>query len=181
MPKRKIYLMGWVTLLLFPVPAFIVLHFFENKSLSDFLEFHSISFFSVIMGCGVGFIYACIANLILKFPVFKTVPLRIDELVKSMNLTFKDAIFLSLCAGIGEELLFRAGIQFYLGPVITSILFVAMHGYLNPLNWRQSLYGIVVLPLSFILGYGYEWYGLWFAIAVHSTYDFVLFLSMKKD
>lgn len=173
--------MGWVTLLLFPVPAFVVLHFFENKSFTDFLEFDSISLFSVIAGCGVGFLYACIANLILKLPVFKTVPLRVDELVRSMNLSFTDALFLSLCAGIGEELLFRAGIQFYLGPVITSILFVAMHGYLNPLSWRQSLYGIVVLPLSFILGYGYEWYGLWFAIAVHSTYDFVLFLSMKRN
>lgn len=173
--------MGWVTLLLFPVPAFVALHFFENKTLTDFLELNSFSLLSVIAGCGVGFIYAYIANLILKLPVFKTVPLRVDELVKSMNLNFTDALFLSLCAGIGEELLFRAGVQFYLRPVITSILFVAVHGYLNPFNWRQSLYGIVVLPLSFILGYGYEWYGLWFSIAVHSMYDFVLFLSMRKE
>lgn len=181
MSKRKIYLMGWITLLLFPIPAFIVLHFFENKSFTDFLELNSFRLLYVFIGCGVGFTYAYLANLVLQLPIFKTVPLRVDELVKSMNLSFTDALFLSLCAGIGEELLFRGGVQFYLGPVITSILFVVMHGYLNPLNWRQSLYGIVVLPLSFILGYGYEWYGLWFVIAVHSTYDFVLFLSMKKD
>ncbi len=94
-----------------------------------------------------------------------------------MNLSVFDAIFLSLCAGIGEELLFRGGMQFYLGPCLTSIIFVALHGYLNPFNWKQSLYGIVVLPLSFILGYGYEWYGLWFSIAVHFSYDLILFIS----
>jgi membrane protease YdiL (CAAX protease family) len=173
--------MGLVTLLIFPIPAFIALHFFENKSFTDFLDLDSINLFSILSGCGIGFVYACIAHLILGFPIFKTVPLRVDELVRSMNLRFIDALFLSLCAGIGEELLFRAGIQFYLGPIITSVLFVALHGYLNPLNWRQSLYGIVVLPLSFILGYGYELYGLWFAIAAHSSYDFVLFLSMRRE
>lgn len=173
--------MGWVTLLLFPLPAFLVLYFFENRSFLDFLESNSFSWQTLLWGTGIGILYAFVANLLMKIKIFETVPLRVDQLVRSMNLTVKDAVFLSLCAGIGEELLFRSGIQFYLGPVITSVLFVAVHGYLNPFNWRQSLYGIVVLPLSFLLGYGYEWYGLWFSIAVHSAYDFTLFIAFLKE
>ncbi len=173
--------MGWITLLLFPIPAFLVLYFFEDKSLVDFLQLNSVNFSSILWGIGAGVTYAIIANYILNFAVFKTIPLRVDKLVQSMNLNYLDAVFLSLCAGIGEELLFRGGFQFYFGPIITSILFVAVHGYLNPFNWKQSLYGVVVLPLSFLLGYGYEWYGLWFSIAVHSAYDFVLFVSFLND
>lgn len=173
--------MGWVTLLLFPLPAFLVLYFFENRSFLDFLELNSFSWQTLLWGTGIGILYAFVANLLMKIKIFETVPLRVDQLVRSMNLTVKDAVFLSLCAGIGEELLFRSGIQFYLGPVITSVLFVAVHGYLNPFNWRQSLYGIVVLPLSFLMGYGYEWYGLWFSIAVHSAYDFTLFIAFLKE
>lgn len=173
--------MGWVTLILFPIPAFLVLYFFEDKSFRDFLDLKSFSATFIFWGIVVGVCYAILANFILNFKIFKTIPLRVDKLVQSMNLTYLDAVFLSLCAGIGEELLFRVGFQFYFGPIITSILFVAVHGYLNPFNWRQSLYGLVVLPLSFILGYGYAWYGLWFSIAVHSAYDFVLFVSFLNE
>lgn len=173
--------MGWATLLLFPIPAFMILSLVEGTTIVEFLACDSIRFSTLLMGCIVGFIYAMIANSILKIKIFETIPLRVDEVVRSMNLSIVDALFLSLCAGIGEELLFRAGIQFFLGPIATSILFIALHGYLNPLNWRQSLYGFVALPLSFILGYGYEWYGLWFSISVHFMYDFVLFLSMSKN
>lgn len=173
--------MGWVTLLLFPIPAFLVLYFFEDRSFIDFLELDSFKLSTLMGGAATGVLYALLANLLMKFKVFETVPLRVDQLVRSMNLNAGDALFLSLCAGIGEELLFRAGIQFYLGTILTSILFVAVHGYLNPFNWRQSLYGIVVLPLSFLLGYGYESYGLWFSVAMHSAYDFTLFISFLKE
>lgn len=181
MSKKKIYLMGLVTLLLFPIPAFLVLYFVSDISFHDFLDLDSFQITPILWGAAVGIAYAFFANELMKFKVFKSVPLRVDELVRSLNLTVWDSIFLSLCAGIGEELLFRAGVQTYLGPILTSILFVAVHGYINPTNWRQSLYGIVVLPLSFILGYGLEWYGLWFSIAVHAAYDFTLFVSFKNQ
>lgn len=173
--------MGFITLLLFPLPTFIALYFTDNISFSEILDWNSFTVQTVGYGALVGVLYAVFANQLMKLSIFKSVPLRVDELVKSLRLTVWDSLFLSLCAGIGEELLFRAGVQFYLGAVITSVLFVAVHGYLNPLNWRKSLYGIVVLPLSFLLGFGYEWYGLWFCIALHTTYDLTLFLSLGKE
>lgn len=175
MQKKTIYALGFVTLLVFPIPAFLALHFIEGQTFADFMEFENVHFDIITLGIIVGIIYAALAALIMRLPIFNTIPLRVDELVSSMNLNYFDAFFLSVCAGVGEELLFRVGVQFYLGPIITSVLFVAIHGYLNPFNWRTSLYGLVVLPLSFILGYAYEYYGLWPSVAIHFAYDAVLF------
>ncbi len=168
--------MGWITLLLFPIPAFLVLHYFESFTISDFMQFSSFEVIPIGYGIEIGIIYAFLAILIMRARIFEESPLKVDELVKSMNLSYMDAFFLSICAGVGEELLFRVGVQYYLGPFLTSIVFVAIHGYLNPFNWRMSLFGLVVLPFSFLLGYGYEHFGLWFSISAHFAYDAVLFI-----
>lgn len=167
--------MGWITLLVFPIPAFAVLFYFKDWNFEQFIQLEAFKTIPIAYGIYIGIIYAFLATLIMRAPIFEKVPLKMDELIGSMKLNYLDALFLSICAGVGEELLFRVGVQFYLGPIITSIVFVAIHGYLNPFNWKMSLYGFVVLPFSFILGYGYEEFGLWFSIAAHFAYDVVLF------
>lgn len=173
--------MGWVTLLVFPIPAFIALYFTHDFTLREFFDLDRFKFHHLITGGIIGIVYAYLANFAMETKLFKSVPLRVDQLVKSMNLTIGESIFLSICAGVGEELLFRVGVQTFIGPILGGILFVALHGYLNPFNWRQSLYGIIVLPLAFILGYAFEYVGLWFAIAIHFAYDLTLFLSFDKE
>jgi membrane protease YdiL (CAAX protease family) len=56
------------------------------------------------------------------------------QLVQRFKLGVPDMVFLSLCAGIGEEWFFRGAIQPWLGIWITAIAFVALHGYLSPGN-----------------------------------------------
>jgi membrane protease YdiL (CAAX protease family) len=119
--------------------------------------------------------------VLLQAPLFEKLPNRIDDIVRSMNLNVGDAIFLSFCAGFGEELLFRSGVQYYLGIVLTSVIFVAIHGYLNPKNWRYSMYGLIVLPFILLLSMGFETFGLWFAISAHFAYDAVLFIAMLQN
>lgn len=173
--------MGLVTLLLFPIPAYLALYYIDDWSFMDFIQLNTFTFNYILFGGAVGFMYAFIANQLMKTKLFDSAPLKVDDLVRSLNLTVFDAIFISICAGVGEELLFRVGFQNYFGVILTSIFFVAVHGYLNPKSWKHSLYGVVVLPLSFILGYGYEWFGLGFAIAVHTSYDLTLFLVFAKN
>jgi hypothetical protein len=98
-----------------------------------------------------------------------------------MNLNLVDKIFLSFCAGFGEEILFRVGVQHWLGIWITSILFIAIHGYLNPKKWRLSLYGILLLPFILSLGSWLSPMGIWFCIAAHFSYDLMLFISIDRD
>lgn len=170
-----------LTLLLFPVPSFVGLYFYKGIDPIRLLQFENISVFKIGLGLQLGFVYGILALLLLQAPVFDKLPVRIESMVRNMKLNWIDCLLLSLCAGIGEELLFRSGVQYFLGPIITSVLFVAIHGYLNPMNWRMSLYGLIVLPFIFLISYGFETFGLWFAIAAHAMYDFVLFISISKD
>ena len=179
--KSKILILGWATILLFPVPAYVVLHFFEQISFVEFIEVEKINVLSIGLGMQFGFVFAIFILLLLQSPFFKSIPNNIESLVKSMNLSIFDAVFLSICAGIGEELLFRIGIQYYLHWAITSVLFVALHGYLNPWNWRFSMYGIALLPFVLVISLAYYTFGIWFCIAAHFMYDFVVFYSIVKN
>ena len=181
MKKKQLYLLGIITLLLFPLPTFVGLWFFEGISWQSIFEFEKFTPVPVVYGLVFGISYAFLALLIMRARVFDTIPVTIETMVKNMRLTIVDCLFLSLCAGIGEEILFRSGVQFYLGPILTSLLFVSIHGYLSIVKWRQSLYGLTVLPFILLLSYGFDFFGLWFAVAAHAAYDFVLFLSMTAD
>lgn len=179
--KRSLYLLGLITLIVFPIPTFVVLYYFYDIQPLEILQFDSFQIIPVGFGLQLGFIYGIFALLLMKSRIFDDLPVNIEQLVKRMRLSFLDALLLSLCAGIGEELLFRSGVQFFLDPVTTSIIFIAIHGYLNPLNWRMSIYGLIILPFVLFISYGFEYFGLWFAIAAHFMYDFVLFRSISLD
>ena len=179
--KRSLYLLGLITLIVFPIPTFVVLYYFYDIQPFEILQFDSFQIIPVGFGLQLGFIYGIFALLLMKSRIFDDLPVNIEQIVKRMRLSFLDALLLSLCAGIGEELLFRSGVQFFLDPVTTSIIFIAIHGYLNPLNWRMSIYGLIILPFVLLISYGFEYFGLWFAIAAHFMYDFVLFRSISLD
>ena len=177
----KIRLLGLVTLLLFPIPGFYLLDFFQDTTWTEFLEVKNMYLVSIGFGLEFGFAYAFIAYLFMKAPFFDQLPNRVDRMMDQLPLTYADGIFLSICAGIGEELLFRAGIQPLIGPWITSVVFVALHGYLNPWNWKFSMYGLIVLPFIVVISFGFVRFGLWFSIAAHFAYDAVLFVMMIKE
>lgn len=178
MSKPKIYLLGLLTLLVFPIPGFLAVHYIKKTNVQEFLQLDRIETIPIVYGLELGIIYAFLAIILLKAPVFDEIPLKIDQLVKDLKLNLFDAIFLSLCAGIGEELLFRAGIQPFLGVWVTSFIFVAIHGYFSLTNIKMSYYGLVVLPFILLISYGYNYFGLWFSIAAHFSYDLVLFIAM---
>ncbi|MCH2225089.1 MAG: CPBP family intramembrane metalloprotease [Crocinitomicaceae bacterium] len=180
MKKRSLYKLGLVTLLVFPIPTFTVLWFVEGIYPLEIFDLKSFNLTSIALGTALGLCYALLALVLMELPVFQKLPIRIETIVQNMRLRFIDCLFLSICAGVGEELLFRSGIQFYIGPIVASIGFVAIHGYLNPKNWRVSLYGLIILPFIFAIAYGFISYGLWFAIFAHVIYDLILFLSMSK-
>lgn len=157
------------------------MYFFKDVEWQEFLQFDNIKTVPIVYGLEFGIIYAFLAIILLKAPVFEQIPLKIDQMVKDLKLNFIDAIFLSLCAGVGEELLFRAGTQPFLGIWPTSILFVAIHGYFSLTKIKMSYYGLVVLPFILLISYGYEYFGLWFSISAHFSYDFVLFMTMIQS
>ena len=177
--KQKIYLLGLVTLLVFPIPTFIYRIFWLNHSFAEILEINSLISRHTLNGLAFGIIYALLSISLLNKPIFKDELSKQQTILSHLNLNNFDAIFLSLCAGIGEELFFRAGLQLVLNPIITSIIFIAIHGYYNPKNWRLSLYGLLLTPFIITISYGFEHFGLGFAIAAHFAFDWVLFNDSK--
>ncbi len=173
--------MGLMTLLIFPIPSFTALYILEDINLSEFLSLETLHGRNILLGTIVGACYALLVYFITRRPIFRTIPLHVEEMIKKSNLNLGDAAFLSFCAGFGEELLFRSGIQHYLGIVVTSIIFVALHGYFSFNPPLKSLYGLIVLPFILLLGFGFEELGLWFAISAHAIYDFVLFTFLLKQ
>lgn len=174
-PKRQFYLMGWVTLIFFPIPTFWALWYFEDIHWLSVLSLHELTSPIILIGIELGFIYALFALAVSQHPYFEEMSNKQVQLLKSLKLNWIDILFISICAGVGEEILFRAGIQHWLGPWFTSILFIALHGYIHPFSFKKSLYGMLILPFVLILAFAYEFYGLWFCIAAHFSYDLLLF------
>lgn len=179
--RNQIILFGWITLLLFPLPGFYLQYYFNDLSFVDFISLSDFKPVPIVYGLQFGVVYAFIAYLFMKAPFFDKIPVKVNKLVQNMKLSVVDGLFLSLCAGVGEELLFRQGIQSFTGVLITSILFVALHGYLNPFNLRFSVYGLIVLPFILLISYGLDAFGIWFCIAAHFAYDAVLFTFMIRE
>ena len=172
---------GLLTLVGFPIFGFLLCHGFDLSKLPDFLQMQQFQVIPIGYGGMFGFIYAFIALPLMQAPVFDGLSYCMETLIGQLKLTFLGGIFLSVCAGVGEELFFRAALQPYLGVWLSSVIFVAIHGYLNPWNWRFSLYGLIILPFIVLLSYGFEYFGLWFAIAAHFAYDAVLFTAIVRE
>ena len=110
----------------------------EGQNLYEIFQVQKIKLIPIGYGLEFGIVYAFFASILLKSSIFSELPINLEKLISSMKITRIDALFISFCAGFGEEILFRTGMQHYLGILITSIVFVAIHGYLNPLNWKLS-------------------------------------------
>jgi len=179
--SNKILWIGLLTLIGFPLVGYLIRYGFSPNELSDFMQIQHFGAIPVGYGAMLGFVYAFIALAFMNSMVFEGLDNRVERVIEQLRIGFWGGIFLSVCAGLGEELFFRASLQPYLGIWITSVLFVAIHGYLNPWNWRMSLYGLMILPFIFLLSFGFDRFGLWFAVAAHFAYDAVLFTAMTRE
>jgi hypothetical protein len=60
------------------------------------------------------------------------------------------------------------------------VLFVAIHGYLNPKNWKLSIYGAYMCLVIGGIGYLCDYLGITAAIAAHFAIDVVLLYALVK-
>lgn len=178
MSKWRIYLLGFLTLLMAPI-GWALCGF---PKIEGFLQLDKL--FSVWSGIGIQFGMVCgiLMYAITNTELAKRKFAAQYELIQSLNLRFIDMVFLSLCAGFGEEILFRVAVQQWLHPVIASIFFVAIHGYIQLKDWQTTKYGLLVCLFILALSYAIsEEQGLWFCILAHASYDFILFYFWSND
>lgn len=180
MTKKKFFLLGLFTILFFPLVSFVI-HLF-TKDFPFYIIFKSNSFIitELILGFLTGGLIALLGWEILNANYLKSELTKYSLLFSPDNLTYPLIIFVSLCAGIGEEIFFRGIIQPYLGIVVTAIIFVAIHGYLNPKNLKITVYGVYMVFAIMLLGYLTDKFGLITAITAHTVIDVVLLIKTKK-
>ena len=169
--------MGALTLFGFPIIGFLLLYFFAPQA--DYIQFTFGNaepiYTQVFIGVLSGGIMGVFAKWLIQLPWLKSSTSKYERMFQHMKLNWSGIIFLSIAAGVGEELLFRVSIQHFLGVEITAIIFVAIHGYITPTDWKISVYGLILTLFIIVLGYFRIHVGILSAIVAHGFYDFILF------
>ena len=177
---NTVILLGIFTLIIFgSTGVFIIEKFHEKEFISLLLYGWSIPL-QLLTGIGCGLLSSGIALFIITRKFFIREKDYYRSLILKLNLNNSKIVFISFCAGVGEEIFFRAAIQPILGTWLTSLTFVALHGYLNPLNWRISLYGIVMVFIIAGFGYLFEVAGLITVMTAHTIFDIVLLKLLQE-
>lgn len=137
----------------------------------------------LIWGTSFGLGAALLALAMVQAPWFNFSQAYFTNLIKSINPSIPEILLYSFCAGVGEELLFRGGIQSLfsnpiLGIWITSVIFIALHGYLSITDLELTLYGILMVFVSAGMGYLLLQWGIYASMAAHFIFDVVMFLFL---
>lgn len=180
MQKKNLYILGLVTLIIFPLVGLTIVGVVEDNPtewLQKRLDRERLAVhWQVLIGLLFGALSGFLGWQIIRLPFMESVRNKYGSILQKLNLNFFDILFISFCAGVGEELLFRGAIQPYLGIWVTAILFVAIHGYLNPMDLKITVYGIFMTAIIAALGYFAQDFGILTAIVAHFAIDVVLLL-----
>lgn len=168
------------TLVVFGGLGGITIPYARGTELSVFLLGANMIWVQIITGTIFGIVTAMAGWQIINLPIMTNTKDFFIGLLKPINLTNIQIIFISVCAGVGEELLFRGSIQPFLGVWMTSILFVLLHGYLNPFNLPLTYYGIYMVLVIAVMGFMTEHIGILSAIIAHVIIDIILLFKIAS-
>lgn len=176
MNKRLLLALGWFTLIGFSLLGCLFIYLWVEKDVISHLNGKTGLWFQFLSGGSFGLGAGLFALFLVSRPFLQETNTFYASIIAPLRLRFHEIIFLSLCAGIGEEILFRAALQEIFGLWPVAIVFVAIHGYLNPFNLRLSVYGLFMVCISAGFGFLYAHLGIYAAATAHFIFD-VLMLS----
>jgi len=180
--KTRIILMGLLTLVGFPLLALLGFYVFDDglQSFLNILKTRSSYPTEILSGLLFGSTAGLSAWTVVQSRFMKNVKNQYAPIVADLDLNIGIIVFLSFCAGVGEEYFFRGFVQPYWGIWITALFFVGIHGYLNPKNWRLTIYGVLMTVLIAFAGWMSSYFGLVSAMIYHCMIDVVLFYNLSK-
>ena len=102
---------------------------------------------------------------------------RVPKVLQHIDLSGAMPWMVGLCAGVGEELLFRAALQPLVGLWIGAVIFAAAHVRTAALgstsNTKRVAYILNIAIAGVVLGLVFEHLGLLAAVLIHATIDVV--------
>lgn len=178
---RSLSIISWISGLTWIVTGFLLITFFHQKSISELILSGQSIPLQLITGIISGAIFGRFGILMMQSDSLRQTlsDYAIMQILQKTPLSRGLILQISLIAGITEEFLFRAAIQPLIGIWATSLLFIAVHGYIRFKTVNHFLFTVFTFVLSMMLGYLFILFGLISAITAHVIYDYMLLSKWK--
>ncbi|MDZ7720221.1 MAG: CPBP family intramembrane glutamic endopeptidase [Balneolaceae bacterium] len=179
---HKLLLVSVLSGVIWLLLANLIIYYIQETSLAA-LFFEGYHFLiQISLGITSGAVFGIAGLGLIKIPSFKKI---LDEYavirqIQEMNLSPNEIVYISLVAGISEEILFRGAIQPVIGIWWTSLLFIGIHGYIRLQSTTHVLYSLFTFALSCMLGVLFIYVGLISAMAAHFMYDVIVLYGIKQ-
>ncbi|HXH19430.1 MAG TPA: CPBP family intramembrane glutamic endopeptidase [Chitinophagales bacterium] len=177
--RRTLFFLSLVTLFGFSAAGLTSIYFFQGKSIREFFGEGASWKMQLLRGTFFGLTAVMVALVLVRSRWFMPSRIFFTGLIAAINPSAVHIFFYSLCAAVGEEILFRGAVQPHIGIWPASVLFIFLHGYLNPFNWPITMYGLFMIIISAGLGYLYELFGIYAAMVAHFIFDVAMFSFLK--
>lgn len=180
--SRELFMrMGLLTLLV-PLVIVAILYYFNVTAFMIPVVIGKVNIWiQLLAGVAGGFLLSGITWLMGKWKYLNDVNFDFTLRLGIFNFSLQEILFLSFCAGVGEEIVFRGMIQPWLGILTTSFMFIALHGYMSYSSWPKVIFGLILFSVGTILGILGEYIGLLAAIVAHIIYDIIAFQRIQAE
>lgn len=180
--SRELFMrMGLLTLLV-PLVIVAILYYFNATTFMIPVVIGKVNIWiQLLAGVAGGFLLSGITWLMGKWKYLDDVNFDYTLRLGIFNFSMQEILFLSFCAGVGEEIVFRGMIQPWCGVIATSFMFIGLHGYMSYSSWPKVVFGLILLSVGTLLGVLGEYVGLLSAIVAHILYDIVAFKRIQAE
>lgn len=180
---RKVLVLSVLSGVVWLLLGNLIIHYFQEKTLAEIFFRGSHIFIQTGIGLASGALIGFAGIMMIRRPSFSEIldEYAIIRQVKELSLSPSQMVYVSLVAGISEEILFRGAIQPVIGIWWTSLLFIGIHGYIRVHSTTHVLYSLFTFILSMVLGLFFIYFGLISAMAAHFIYDVVVLYGIKRN
>lgn len=177
--KTKLLYLSSLTLFGMSAIGILLIIYGQHKDVSDKLFGGKNYYLQAITGLFFGSLSAILGLILINGKFFRNARTYFDDLLDDLNPSLASILFYAFSASVGEEILFRAGIQGIIGIWPAALLFVVLHGYIVPKNIPLVFYNVFLVIVSAGFGYLFKFFGLGSAIIAHFVYDVAMFCVLK--
>lgn len=175
----SLWFLGIVTLTGFPLLAWPIIYL-SDKDYTDIFLIKTRDLYTVPTFLSAGILFGLLVIWMTELPYFENALSKYKSLLSNFKINRFYAVFLSFCAGFGEEVFFRGAVQPLLGIWITAVLFVGIHGYFSFKNGKVNVFAGALVFFIALLGWACQEYSIWHAVAGHFSYDLVLLMYYRR-
>ena len=177
--KTKLFYLSSLTLFGMSAFGILLITYGQHKDVSEKLLGGKNYYLQAVTGLFFGSLCGILGLVLINGKFFRNARTYFDDLLDDLNPSLASILFYAFSAAVGEEILFRAGIQGLIGIWPAALLFVILHGYIVPKNIPLVFYNVFLVVVSAGFGYLFKFFGLGSAIIANFVYDVAMFCVLK--